>query len=105
MLSVRTKRTVPTNFVQSLIPSAVSRIILVGVRLPVKTLRVLQMIAVEELSTTNSNPYVSQAKVDLSGRSFFANVFTYNVCSWCLKATVALVAVLDKDVCVFQEEI
>ena len=105
MLSVRTRRTVPTNFVQSLISSAVSRIILVGVRLPVKNLRVLQMIAVEELSTTNSNPSVSQAKVDLSGRSFFANIFTYNVCSWYLKATVALAAVLNKDVFVFREEI
>ena len=51
----------------ALIPSAVSIIILVEVRWPVNNLRVLQMTAVAELSTKNGNPYVSQAKLDLSG--------------------------------------
>ena len=46
----------------ALVPSAVSRMILVGMSLPVNTFRKLQMMAVAELSTTNGNPSVSQAK-------------------------------------------
>ena len=58
-LSVRTRHIVPTNFVLALIPSAVSSIILVGVRWPVKNLCVLQMIAVVDFSTKNGNTSVS----------------------------------------------
>ena len=67
--SVNTRRIIPTNFVLALVPSAVSGIILVGVSLPVNTFRPLQMMAVAELSTTNSNPSVSQEKESLLGRS------------------------------------
>ena len=63
-LSVRTRRIVPTNFVLELIPSSIFSTILVGVKWSVKALRVLQIIVVVDLSTTNGNPYVSQAKVD-----------------------------------------
>ena len=52
----------------ALVPSAVSRMILVGMSLPVNTFRKLQMMAVAELSTTNGNPSVSQAKDSSLGR-------------------------------------
>ena len=72
---VSTRRIIPTNFVLALVPSAVSSIILVGMSLPVNTLRMFQMMAVVELSTTNVNPSVSQAKDSSLGR-FVAKTFT-----------------------------
>ena len=75
LLSVRTRQIIPTNPVLALVPSDVSSIIFVGVSLPVKILCMLQMMAVAELSTTNGDPYVSQAKDSLLGR-FVAKTFT-----------------------------
>ena len=74
-LSVRTRQIIPTNFVLALVPFAVSTTILVGMGLPVNILRTFQMMAVAELSTTNGNPSVSQAK-DSSLRRFVAKTFT-----------------------------
>ena len=46
LLSVRTKRKIPTSWVVVLTPSAVSSVTLVGVRLPWKSLRSLLMMDV-----------------------------------------------------------
>ena len=62
------------NFVLALVPSPVSSIILIRMILPVNNLRKLQMMAVAELSTTNGNPYVSQAKHSSLGQ-FVAKTF------------------------------
>ena len=67
-VSVSTRRRIPTYFVLALVPYYVSSIILVGTSLPINTFRTLQMMAVVELSTTNGNPSVSQAKDSSLGR-------------------------------------
>ena len=48
-------------------PSEVYSVIMVGLNWPVKNLRSLLIIAVEELSTTNEIPYVSHKKRFSSG--------------------------------------
>ena len=73
--SVSTRQIIPTIFLLALIPSAVYSIIFVGVRLPVKTLHQFHMMAVAGFSTTNGNPYVSQAK-DYSLGRFVLKTFT-----------------------------
>ena len=69
------------NFVLALVPSPVSSIILIRMILPVNNLRTLQMMVVAELSTTNGNPSVSQAKDSSFGR-FVSKTFTCIVGSY-----------------------
>ena len=76
--SVSTRRIIPTNFVLALVPSAVSSIILVGMSLPVTNFHTLQMMAADELSTTNGNTSVSQAKILFVGTLFCKNVYMHS---------------------------
>ena len=74
VLSVRTKRQIPTSWVLVLTQSAVSSVTLVGVRCLWNSLRSLLMMAVAELSTTNGIPSVSQEKVFSLGSAAVAYI-------------------------------
>ena len=58
VLSVRTKRQIPTSWVLVLTLSAVSSVTLVGVRCPWNSMCSLLMMAVAELSMTSGIPSV-----------------------------------------------
>ena len=59
---VSRRRITPTNLVDTEIPSVISKVMLIGERCPVKSLRSLHIIDVAELSTIKGFPSVSQEK-------------------------------------------